>query len=99
MGHSHHLGERLQEWPSRVLPGSHDLAPAGFDDVGHPAIMRSRELRWHCWEPDPDRSTSLAIFMGLASTCEDDPEHLADYEREIRREAQKLIVAGDDNGP
>jgi hypothetical protein len=61
--------------------------------------MRSRELRWHCWEPDPDRSTSLAIFMGLASTCEDDPEHLADYEREIRREAQKLIVAGDDNGP
>jgi hypothetical protein len=33
--------------------------------------------------------------MGLASTCEDDPEHHAEYEREIRREAQELIAAGD----
>lgn len=53
-------------------------------------------IGWHCWEPD--RSASLAIFMGLASMCEDDPEHLSEYEQKIRREAHELFGRGDDNG-
>ncbi|GAA3765953.1 hypothetical protein GCM10022206_00370 [Streptomyces chiangmaiensis] len=55
-------------------------------------------IGWRCWEPEPDRSAPLAVFMGLASTCEDDPEHRAEYEREIRREAQGLSATADDHG-
>lgn len=67
------------EWAEAILTG--ELTP----------IEGARRIWWQAWE-HLGRPDDLTPFVAFASEWEDDPDHQAEYDNDIRREAARLVA-------